>query len=243
LGLRNEQLRSMVAGRPSAQLIHDLVVDKNSEAPPYLTMLSQRFVQCCKRYHFRIVSFYEQKESPTVVVIFVLPNPTTSTDIAQEVEPGVWKRKGPKCLMVTRESATRIGHTDNFFDQHPLDTDHSKMAKFTSPVDVHYQIVISKLKEVVRESVRRIGRSDNIAGGNRADIGLAQDQASHNSRMGFRPSHMSDSPPRTRSVYSGAVTVTNGTFVQGDQNAAGDINFSYGQAGPGTSLGRWERHL
>jgi len=68
LGLRNNQLEAMVDGQPNEQLIRDLVVDKNSEARPFLLELSQKFEACCKTQHFQVVSYYETLDSPTIRV-------------------------------------------------------------------------------------------------------------------------------------------------------------------------------
>ncbi len=68
LGLRYEELRAMVKGQPNQGLIDDLVVDKESEAPHYLTKLNEKFIQTCKEQKFKIVSYYETKLSDTVKV-------------------------------------------------------------------------------------------------------------------------------------------------------------------------------
>ena len=68
LGLRNDQLRSMVKGQPNERLINDLVVDKDSEPSPFLSGLSRRFADCCKNQGYKVISFYERRESPTLMV-------------------------------------------------------------------------------------------------------------------------------------------------------------------------------
>jgi hypothetical protein len=70
LGLRNDQLRSMVKGQPNERLINDLVVDKDSEPSPFLSSLSRRFADCSEDQGFKVISFYERKESPTLTVRF-----------------------------------------------------------------------------------------------------------------------------------------------------------------------------
>jgi hypothetical protein len=70
LGLRNDQLRSIVKGQPNERLINDLAVDKDSEPSPFLSSLSRRFADCCKNQGFEVISFYERRESPTLMVRF-----------------------------------------------------------------------------------------------------------------------------------------------------------------------------
>jgi hypothetical protein len=70
LGLRNDQLKSIVKGQPNERLINDLAVDKDSEPSPFLSSLSRRFADCCKNQGFEVISFYERRESPTLTVRF-----------------------------------------------------------------------------------------------------------------------------------------------------------------------------
>jgi hypothetical protein len=67
LGLRNEQLKSIVKGQPNEVLIRDLVVDNDSEASPFLKRISDEFSRCCKG-QYQVISFYERQSSPTVEV-------------------------------------------------------------------------------------------------------------------------------------------------------------------------------
>jgi hypothetical protein len=67
LGLRNEQLISIVKGQPNEVLIRDLVVDNDSEPSPFLKRISDQFSECCKG-QYQVVSFFELKRSPTVQV-------------------------------------------------------------------------------------------------------------------------------------------------------------------------------
>jgi hypothetical protein len=47
LGLRNEQLYSIVQAQPNRRLIQDLVVDHDSEPSPFLKRISDHFARCC----------------------------------------------------------------------------------------------------------------------------------------------------------------------------------------------------
>ena len=67
LGLRNEQLKSIVQGQPNASLIHDLVVDPDSEPSNFLKRISEHFFEVCNG-KYRVVNFYERETSPTVEV-------------------------------------------------------------------------------------------------------------------------------------------------------------------------------
>jgi hypothetical protein len=67
LGLRNEQLMNIVQGQPNEALIRDLVVDNDSEPSSFLRRISNHFSECC-RNRYRVVSFYERRQSPTVEV-------------------------------------------------------------------------------------------------------------------------------------------------------------------------------
>jgi hypothetical protein len=68
LGLRNEPLKTMVKGQPNAQLVHDLVVDDDTESHPFLSRLSHDFLSHCK--NLQVVSYYETRQSATVHVSY-----------------------------------------------------------------------------------------------------------------------------------------------------------------------------
>ncbi len=70
LGLRNEQLRGMVAGQPNEQLVNDLQVMKNTEPTPFLRELGRNFIGACEKQKpdFVIFSYYELRESSTLQV-------------------------------------------------------------------------------------------------------------------------------------------------------------------------------
>ena len=48
LGLRQDQLKTIVSGQSNELLINNLVVDSEGEPSPYLKELMQKFV-CCSR--------------------------------------------------------------------------------------------------------------------------------------------------------------------------------------------------
>ncbi|GKT46206.1 uncharacterized protein ColSpa_06387 [Colletotrichum spaethianum] len=67
LGLRNDQLRTLVQGQPNEALMHDLLVDNDSEASTFLKRLADQFSESCKN-HYRVMSFFERMLSPTLEV-------------------------------------------------------------------------------------------------------------------------------------------------------------------------------
>lgn len=67
LGLRNEQLKTIVQGQPNKALIDDLLVDNDSEPSTSLKRLANQFSKSCKGY-YRVVTFFERTLSPTLVV-------------------------------------------------------------------------------------------------------------------------------------------------------------------------------
>ncbi|KFY96739.1 hypothetical protein V498_02511 [Pseudogymnoascus sp. VKM F-4517 (FW-2822)] len=122
LGLRYETLQEIVSGQSNFQLIHDLLVDEESEPKPLLVALKQKFIQCCKdqKPPFKIISYYEQKKTKMVKASY-------------------------NYISMTKESACSIGHTDNFLWNEPLDTDHSNLVKYSGPSDPHYLRVVEKI--------------------------------------------------------------------------------------------------
>ena len=161
LGLRNDQLGSMVKGQPNERLINDLVVDKDSEPSPFLSSLSRRFADCCKSQGFKVISFYERRESPTLTVRFHEVKTVTSILIevlSKRSKDGTWTKSGPKKLMVTEESATRTGLPDTFHQHIPLHADHSGLVRFESPSDGGYEIVMQKIKKYVAEAPEAVSK-------------------------------------------------------------------------------------
>lgn len=67
LGLRNEQLQTLVQGQPNQSLIDNLLVDNDSEPKAFLKRLAEQFSGSCKGY-YRVVTFFERTLSPTLEV-------------------------------------------------------------------------------------------------------------------------------------------------------------------------------
>ncbi|KAK1977787.1 hypothetical protein LZ30DRAFT_730850, partial [Colletotrichum cereale] len=129
LGLRNEQLRTMVRGQPNEALMHDLLVDNDSEASTFLKRLADQFSESCKD-HYRVMSFFERMLSPTVEL---------------DAE-GSWRKTGPASLLVTEKSATATGlvavaDEDNI----PLNADHSGLVKYSSRGQGDYPTVTRRI--------------------------------------------------------------------------------------------------
>jgi hypothetical protein len=70
LGLRHQQLMTMVYGQPNEKFIHDLIVDGDEEPSPYLEKLTGDFSDLCSKISppFNIWSYFEDTKSPTVLV-------------------------------------------------------------------------------------------------------------------------------------------------------------------------------
>jgi hypothetical protein len=67
LGLRYNQLRTIVKGQPNQALIDNLVVDNESEPSAFLRRIGDEFASVCKG-RYKIVSFFERKYSAIVQV-------------------------------------------------------------------------------------------------------------------------------------------------------------------------------
>ncbi|KLU88157.1 hypothetical protein MAPG_07144 [Magnaporthiopsis poae ATCC 64411] len=141
LGLRNDQLMTLVRGQPNEALIHDLLVDNNSEPSTFLKRLADQFSICCKG-HYRVVTFFECMLSP----------------ILEEVD-GKWKKTGPCSLLVTTKSATSTGLiavADE--DSIPLNRDHSGLVKYESRNQGDYTVVRERITRLVHDAKLEVAR-------------------------------------------------------------------------------------
>ncbi|KAL8307083.1 hypothetical protein RB593_005802 [Gaeumannomyces tritici] len=141
LGLRNDQLMTLVRGQPNESLIRDLLVDSDSEPSTFLKRLADQFSICCKG-HYRIVSFYERVLSPTL-----------------KEEDGKWEKTGPPSLLVTIKSATSTGlvavaDEDNV----SLQRDHSGLVKYESKHQGDYTVVAERIKRLVHDAKLEVAR-------------------------------------------------------------------------------------
>jgi hypothetical protein len=70
LGLKQNQLSTMVNGRPNEAFIRDLLVRSDGEASQFLSYLTSEFSNLDRRRTrpFEIVSYYETVSSPTMKV-------------------------------------------------------------------------------------------------------------------------------------------------------------------------------
>ncbi|KAK1964787.1 hypothetical protein LY78DRAFT_748137 [Colletotrichum sublineola] len=136
LGLRNDQLRTMVRGQPNEALVHDLLVNNDSEASTFLKRLADQFSESCKdNYH--VMSFFERMLSPTV----------------QLDDDGNWRKTGPTSLLVTQKSATATGlvavaDEDNI----ALNVDHSGLVKYSSRSQGDYPTVSRRIMDCVERA-------------------------------------------------------------------------------------------
>ncbi|KAJ5900022.1 hypothetical protein N7495_004766 [Penicillium taxi] len=132
LGLRNEQLRTIVQGQPNKALIDDLLVDNDSEPSTFLKRLSDQFSESCKG-HYRVVTFFERILSPTL----------------EHAQDGKWNKTGRPSLLVTEKSAISTGLYE---DKISLNTDHSGLVKYSSRNQADYLIVKERLQRLVRDA-------------------------------------------------------------------------------------------
>jgi hypothetical protein len=134
LGLRNDQLETFVRGQPNAALIHDLVVNNDSEPSTFLKRHAREFSEDCKGY--RVVTFYECKYSPTL-----------------KKQDGKLVKTGSYSLLVTEKSAASIGLVAVAEeDKVPLNTDHSGLVKYESRSQGDYPVVRRRIKTLVDEA-------------------------------------------------------------------------------------------
>lgn len=70
LGLKHEQLRTVVQGQPNEGFIKDLLIQSDGEASQFLTHLTREFAQLCKQRQrpWKIISYYETMRSFTIAV-------------------------------------------------------------------------------------------------------------------------------------------------------------------------------
>ncbi|POR38318.1 Uncharacterized protein TPAR_01489 [Tolypocladium paradoxum] len=141
LGLRNDQLRTLVQGQPNQALIDDLLVDNDSEASNFLTRLATQFSESCKGY-YRVVTFFERVRSKTL-----------------REQDGKWGKTGPPSLLVTDKSATSTGlvavaDEDNI----ALNKDHSDLVKYDSQSQGEYTVVRERIKRLVDEAKLEVAK-------------------------------------------------------------------------------------
>ena len=69
LGLKHDQLRTVVNGKPNENFVTDLVTRRTDGQPSqYLARLTEDFARLCglRQQSWRIVSYYEMLRSPTI---------------------------------------------------------------------------------------------------------------------------------------------------------------------------------
>lgn len=69
LGLRHDQLRTVVNGQPNENFVRDLLARPDEEPSQYLSRLTDDFARLCgqQQQSWRIVSYYERLKSPTLL--------------------------------------------------------------------------------------------------------------------------------------------------------------------------------
>ncbi|RYC65044.1 hypothetical protein CHU98_g1135 [Xylaria longipes] len=141
LGLRNDQLLTIAQGEPNQALIESLVVDRDSEPSEYLRRISGEF---SKEFEgeYVIITFFERSYSSTVEVL----------------ADGTLSKTGKEVLLVTKESATKIGVVPaGKEDNIPFDADHSGLVKYDRGHE-HYEIVRGRLEEVIADAKTKVAQ-------------------------------------------------------------------------------------
>ncbi|PMB67555.1 Ankyrin repeat domain-containing protein 50 [Beauveria bassiana] len=140
LGLRNEELKTIVRGQPNDALIYDLVVNSDSEPSTSLKRQAREFSEDCKCY--RVVTFFERNHSPLL-----------------KEQDGELVKSGSYSLLVTEKSASSIGLVAVAEeDKVPLNTDHSGLVKYESRTQDNYTIVRERLGRLVDEARPEVAR-------------------------------------------------------------------------------------
>ncbi|KAK3614822.1 hypothetical protein LTR56_026995 [Elasticomyces elasticus] len=116
LGLRHNQLETVVKGRPNKGFVRDLLLQSDGGPSQFLERLTRDFADLDRQRlpPFDIISYYETKNSPTLAVL----------------GKRLFAMKGPKDFMVTKISAELIGHLARDMDHLPSNTDHRGLVRF-----------------------------------------------------------------------------------------------------------------
>jgi len=165
-GLLHHELAAIVSKQPNRKLIANISVDKKGEPTDYLRHLTSDFCRLDKYRapKYKLVSYYEQWHSPTIVSQTSSTCKATATDLRQTLEEGKPKMtEKKKVLMVSKDSAGLIGH-DNVTNKHlPRAADHRGLARFEHSDEPQYRSLITNLKQVAglveERNASTLGRS------------------------------------------------------------------------------------
>ncbi|KAI1391513.1 uncharacterized protein F4822DRAFT_396967 [Hypoxylon trugodes] len=130
-GLNIGSLETMVKGQPNGNLIRDLAPKSR-----FLADLTQRFDSCFTLKDTKVISIYETRETATV---------------QWSDETASWRRTGPRVMMVEHMSAIHATSREKYYDQLPIDADHSDLVKFPDQADHNYAFVEKRIIELVSE--------------------------------------------------------------------------------------------
>ena len=131
-GLNIEKLRALVKTQKNEHFINDL-----GEGSELLRHAHERFLEVVELRSCRIISLFELRDTPSVVV-----DPST----------GHWTRSGEMIRVVARESATYSLPNEAIHMQLGIDADHTNMVKFTDPSDHRYTRVRERLLDCVQSA-------------------------------------------------------------------------------------------
>lgn len=154
LGLNHECLRTVVAGRPNAQFISDLL-QTNGKPSSFLNRLTQDFARLCRAWPWKVITFYETEKSPTLEDTNQVHNAScdqlcfTNLRSKQWVGETIFRMTGPKVLMVDKESAERVTHEYRELDHHPCPTGHRSLVRFDHAADDRYQSLMREIERTM----------------------------------------------------------------------------------------------
>jgi hypothetical protein len=167
-GLNPTSIESLVKGKGNERFLQD-----RSTGSDYLFELQKDFRICHETMEnpVIIVSFYESEDTCSIEVSDSISKKEDKfkfrrdTNVRKKIPDGGWKRSGPPIRMVPRESAVcSVSRDKNIME---VRADHSKMVRFWSESDEHYQRVIVKIKEMT--SVYEMRGLERLQGGSSED--------------------------------------------------------------------------
>ncbi|SPO05328.1 uncharacterized protein DNG_08015 [Cephalotrichum gorgonifer] len=126
LGLRNDQLRTLVEGQPSKTLIEDLLADKDAEPSSFLKRLADQFAKNCKG------------------------------DYRADKDGQWLKTGPPSLLVTEKSATNigLVANADE--DNIALNTDHSGLVKYESRGQVEYTIVRERLRWLIDKAKEKV---------------------------------------------------------------------------------------
>ncbi|KAI5817799.1 hypothetical protein BZA77DRAFT_244435 [Pyronema omphalodes] len=141
-GLNQKSIEMLVQGKENEHFLRDISTESD-----YLLELEKDFRIC-----------YASMRSPIIVSFYE----TEDTRSVETFANGEARRSGPPIRMVSRKSAVCSVSED--CNRIAIHADHSRMVKFRSESDEHYQRVVAKIREM-RKTYEMRGFGERLPGG------------------------------------------------------------------------------